>query len=270
MTLFSRTFHVAALVTGLGLVPTLVAAKPASPTAKAQRATIAAAYGQLPLAFEANHGQHPQPVDFLARGPNYTLWLTPTEAVFSLRNATTDTPTTVRMQLVDSNPSAVARGERKLPGIVNHAIGSDATKWRTASTFAEVRYDDVYPGIDVVYYGKQRQLEYDFVVAPGSSPDRIALAFTGVDRMRIEADGSLVLTQPGGDLRWAPPVLYQRIGGTRRPVTGAYRIVEGKVGFAVGKYDRSRPLVIDPVLYSTFIGGSLNDRADAIVIDSEN
>jgi hypothetical protein len=244
------------------------------------RAEVPEAYGRLPLAFEANRGQHAAAVDFLARGTGYGLWLTPTEAVFALGAPGSETPVhTVRMQLQGSNPRAVARGEDRLPGLANYMIGNDPARWRrNVPTFRAVRYPSVYPGVDLVYYGNQRRLEYDFVVEPGSDPSVIALRFAGVDAMSLAPDGGLSLRLAGRELRWEPPVLYQTVAGQRQAVSGAYRLIPpggetgapAAVGFTVAAYDPGLPLVIDPVLaYSTFLGGEDNDRAYSVAVDSE-
>src|SRR5262249_46456329 len=146
-------------------------------------------YGQLPLSFETNHGQTDPRVKFLSHGPGYALFLTDTEAVLTLREPgeTAKNPldfglptflphprTVIRMQLVDANPTPQLVGTEQLPGKVNYLRGSDPTQWHTnIPTYGTVRSQDVYPGIDLVYYGQQRQLEYDFIVAPGSAPSTI-------------------------------------------------------------------------------------------------
>ncbi len=221
----------------------------------------------LPLTFEANRGHEPPEVDFSARGDGYKLWLTRSEAVLAVRGATA--PVIVRMGVAGVAATASARGDQRLPGVVNRVSGNDRRQWTSAPTFGAVRYQGVYPGIDLVYYGNQRQLEYDFVVAPGADPGQIALAFTGA-RPRLEADGSLVLAHAEGELRFAAPVLYQRFLGVRLPVAGAFTVDGDRVGFTVGAYDRHRALVIDPILtYSSFVGGTDNDRGDAITVDNQ-
>ena len=236
-------------------------------TSVAHAADAPSTRSRLPLTFEANRGHEPADVDFSVRGDGYKLWLTRSEAVLAVRGATA--PVIVRMGVAGVAPTASARGEERLPGVVNHVVGGDPRQWTTAPTFAAVRYHGVYPGIDLVYYGNQRQLEYDFVVAPGADPGQIALAFTGA-QPRLAPDGSLVLTHAEGELRFAKPILYQRFLGLRLPVAGGFVVDGDRVTFTVGSYDRHRPLVIDPILtYSTFVGGTDNDRGDAIAVDNQ-
>src|SRR5262249_4266209 len=144
----------------------------------------------------------------------------------------------------------------------NYLIGNDPTQWHTdVASYSKVKYRAAYPGIDLVYYGNQRQLEYDYVVAPGADPGAIHLAFDGTQRVTLDGDGNLVLHTAGGDVVEHAPVVYQELGGIRQAVGGQYMLGnDGQVGFAVGAYDHSRPLVIDPVLsYSTYLGGSNTD-----------
>jgi hypothetical protein len=154
---------------------------------------IAEAYGRRPLGFEANHGQTgvgAQDVQFVSRGAGYTLFLRSTEAVLRLRN----TPHELRMKLVDSNPTPRVSQENELPGKSNYIIGSDRRNWHTqVPRYGKVKYQDVYPGVDLVYYGNQQQLEYDFIVAPGADPDAIELAFEGARNIRVDAGGDLVV-----------------------------------------------------------------------------
>ncbi|HEX7176663.1 MAG TPA: SBBP repeat-containing protein [Pyrinomonadaceae bacterium] len=262
---------------------------------------VSETYGQIPLSFEANRGQTDESVNFLARGAGYTLFLKPTEAVFTLtrrggapgavsaeqsmpdastptaRNvgapdtAGTERPAVLRMKLVGADARASVEGAEELAGRVNYFNGNDPAKWRTdVPTFGRVRYPEVYPGIDVVYYGNQRQLEYDFVVAPGVDARSIALEFDGADKLEVDAAGDLLLTLGEEVIRQPKPLVYQEVAGARREVAGGYALEEGgRVRFALGEYDARLPLVIDPVLvYSTYLGGSNTDLARAIAVDS--
>lgn len=261
-------------------------------------------YGELPLIFEANQGQTDARVDFLSRGRGYTLFLTPTEAVISLVLPESGqgmgpeistafsasgplappvppaTPaidarrrvTTLRMKLLGANAQSGKVGLEELPGKVNHFLGSDSATWRSnVATYAKVGYRDVYPGVDLVYYGNQRRLEYDFVVAPGADPEAITLSFEGVDRLDVDARGDLVLRTAGQPvLRLQRPLIYQDIDGVRQTVSGAYAI-EGthRVSFLIGAYDTAKPLVIDPVFaYATHLGGGAGDTGYAIAVDA--
>jgi hypothetical protein len=228
-----------------------------------------AAYGQLPLTFESNLGQTDQRVRFLARGHRYSLFLTATEAVLSL-SAGECVPAVVRMSLAGANAHPQLAGLDRQPGLSHYFIGDDPARWqRNVPSYASVRYAAVYPGIDLIYHGNNRQLEYDFAVAPGADPKRIAFTFDGVRKISVDADGNLVLATSGGDIVQHRPLVYQDIDGQRVSVDGAYRLLgEHRVGFQVASYDRSRALIIDPVLvYATYLGGSSNDIARAIAVD---
>jgi hypothetical protein len=158
-------------------------------------ARAAEAYGKLPLQFEENEGQTDARVRFISRGANFTLFLTSTDAVLSLPSADGAGATALRMRLAGANVRAALNGEEQLPGRVNYFEGSDSSRWHAnVATFGKVRYANVYEGVDLVYYGNQRQLEYDFHLAPGADTRRIALRFDGARRARIDASGDLVLT----------------------------------------------------------------------------
>lgn len=232
-------------------------------------------YGHLPLIFEPNQGQTDAHVRFLARGSGYSLFLTAQEAVLALLHSSVDsrhpnvTTSAVSMKLVGTASPRDPAAEIQLPGRSNYFIGSDPAKWhRDIPQFARVRYRDVYPGIDLVYYGNQGRLEYDFEVAPGGDPTQVALRFQGIQRPRIDAHGDLVLTDGGSGLRLQSPRVYQKVGAEERPVTGRFELrgqEKDEVGFQIGAYDRSRELIIDPVLiYSTYLGGSGNEACSII------
>jgi hypothetical protein len=249
------------------------------------KATIQTAYGALPLSFEANQGQSDAQVKFLSHNRGYSLSLTPTEAVITLQppsgskerekgrigerekeegstsQSANSTPqsTVLRLQLVGANPHTAVSGVEELPGRVNYISGQDSTQWHTnVPTYAKVKYEGVYPGVDLIYYGNdQGRLEYDFQVAPGVDPTRIRLKFAGVDTLAVDSAGDLVLRAAGSEIRQQRPFIYQEVAGVRQTVSGGYVITGAhEVGFAVGAYDARRPLVIDPVIvYSTFLGG---------------
>ena len=222
-----------------------------------------------PLTFEPNRGQTDARVDFLARGESYTLFVTPTEAVFALSRPDRSV---MRMQLVDSARDARVQGLDELPGKVNYFRGNDSAQWRVnVPTYKSVKYTAVYPGIDLVYYGQPQQLEYDFIVAAGADPSAIKLAFTGIDDADVDARGDLVLQTAGGPMRFQRPVIYQTDGARRHSIEGGYvRMSSHEIGFRVSDYDRTRPLIIDPVLnYSTYLGGRGEDSAEGIALDDE-
>jgi len=245
-------------------------------------------YGKLPLYFEANRGQTDEQVRFLARGSRSTIFLTPSEAVLAFTDREQPAKgrsqgarfgseaggqvirTVLRMTLIGANPEPAVVGTEELPGKANYFIGSDPANWRTdVPTYAKVRYKDVYPGIDLIYYGNQRQLEYDFVVSPGADPTRIRLGFQGADKLEVDAQSDLVVHTATGVSRHRKPVIYQEVDGAHREIAGGY-VLEGarRVGFRVAAYDARRPLIIDPALfYSTYLGGSAVDHASQIAVD---
>ena len=253
---------------------------------------VEAAYGNLPLSFEPNRGQTDRRVKFISRAGNHTLWLTKDEAVLALRRplrlshnghegVAADTagvkrnvdaaPAMLRMKFLGANPNAAVVGETKQPGTVNYFIGKPE-QWRTKiPTYARVRYRNIYPGIDLVFYGNNRELEYDLVVAPGTDPEQIKLGISGAESLRIDGNGNLVLQTVAGDLIEQKPRIYQRRGRKIVPVVGEYLVTaENEVGFRLDAYDHRAAVVIDPVLrYSTFLGGSEFDAASAIAVDSQ-
>jgi uncharacterized protein (TIGR03437 family) len=219
---------------------------------------------KLPLSFEANRGQTDSQVKFLSRGNGFNLFLTATEAVIRDPHSAV-----LRMKLVNANPASQIEGLDELPGKSNYFIGSDPQQWRACVTnYAKVKYREVYPGVDLVYYGHERQLEYDFVLSPGADPKQIKLAFDGAERMRIDGGGDLMLGTAAGEARQHRPVIYQEANGDRRSVDGRYVLLgQNEVGFEIGEYDAGRPLVIDPVLsYATYLGGSANDGINALAV----
>ncbi len=237
------------------------------------------AYGKLPLSFEANHGQTDQRVHFLSRGQGYGLFLTRTEAVLALRHTESAQSTTrnpqaavLRMKLAGANPAPAVEGQDELPGKSNYFAGSNPQKWISdVPTYAKVLYREVYEGVDLIYYGNQRQLEYDFRVAPHVDPQIIKLKFEGVDRLEVSEGGDLLLHVAGGQVRQLKPVVYQtEATGARQQIAGQYVLSgEDEVGFRLGAYDPARPLVIDPVLaYATYLGGNGFDQGYGITVDS--
>src|SRR5262249_4430855 len=215
-----------------------------------------------PLAFEANRGQAEEPVKYLARGAGFNVFLTPTEAVVALSDGRSR-PAVLRVRPMGASAEARLSAEADLPGVVNYATVARGGQPVTVPTYARVRYADLYPGVDLVYYGRPRHLEYDFAVRPHADPGQIALTFDGAERVEVDASGDLVLHTAAGELRQPRPVVYQEIDGDRRAVTGGYAIDrEGRVRIQLGAYDASRTLIIDPVLaYSTYLGGS-KEEAD--------
>ncbi|MBI3697828.1 MAG: SBBP repeat-containing protein [Acidobacteria bacterium] len=233
--------------------------------AQAGAAPARARFGNLPLSFERNRGQAGPGVEFVARGIGYRVFLSAGGMTVAVEN------TSLRMGLVGASATARAEGLDPLPGTSNYFTGTDPARWRTGiPTYRRVRFRDVYPGIELVYYGRQGRVEYDFVVGPGADTGRIELLFEGADGVEIGSAGDLVFRTPGGELRQHRPQVYQHSGGARRPVAGKYRLTgKNRVRFEVESYDRGRALVIDPVLsYSTYLGGSESDSGYGIAVDT--
>ena len=282
------------------------AGREASAVAKPQAVR---AYGQLPLSFEANQGQSDQRVKFLSHGRGYSLFLTGDEAVLALKKPVASTardrklkpavpsaeaPAVVRMKLVGANGAAKVTGLGELPGKSNYFIGNDPEKWRTnVPNYAKVKYTGVYPGVDLVYYGNQRQLEYDFVVQPGADPRQIALQLVApassqdaakakMAALRIDKNGDLVVAAEGGEVIFHKPVVYQPTTDNgqwtkqekqrtkdKHFVAGNYLLKDDRLTFEIARYDKTRPLVIDPTLaYSTYLGDCCHGDTDsAITVD---
>lgn len=237
----------------------------------------------LPLRFEPNQGQaNLDPADrrvqFLARGSGYSLLLGSEGAVLQLFSQdqskhNVSRPATrvesLEMKLAGANPNPSLTGAGLLPGKSHYLLGNDPAKWRRGiPQFAGVRYAGVYPGIDLVFYGNEGRLEYDFQVAPGSDPAKAELEFDGAQRLELK-DGALVIHTKTCSVRLEAPGVYQQIEGRRQPVPASFVLRGGKrAGFAVGAYDHSRGLIIDPVLvFSTYFGGSGNELASSVAVD---
>jgi hypothetical protein len=251
----------------------------ASPASTGQ---LLQAYGQLPLSFEANQGQTAAPVNYLTRGDGYTLFLTPSQAVLELQKPApraaggSSTPQsaatqTLSMRLVGASPTSTVVGLDRQAGVSNYLLGNDPSRWVTnVPNFGRVECQNLYAGINLIYYGNgQTRLEYDFDVAPGANAGAIRLAFQGARAMAVDGQGNLVLHLAGGDMIEQAPVAYQTIDGVRQSVSCRYLVgANGQVRFALGAYNTSRALVIDPVLsYSTYLGGSGAESGPAVAVD---
>jgi beta-propeller repeat-containing protein len=242
-------------------------------------------FSKLALAFEANEDQGEPGIGFVARGRGYSLQVSASGAAVSLieppsRKDPVDSFSSpagdarqdvvaLRMNLAGANPVAGGSALERLRGRINYFLGTDSQDWRSdIPTFAKVRYDDVYPGIDLVYYGNQRQLEYDFIVTPSGDPKAIKIEFEGADDLTVDPVGDLLLRRAGTTvLRLQKPSVYQDTSEGRRQIAAAYDLNGGQVSFQIGEYDVARPLVIDPVLhYATRLGGSDADAAYAIAV----
>jgi hypothetical protein len=241
---------------------------------------------QQPLIFETNRGQAGADVKFVGRANNLGLILKTNEAVFALRstepmrprhgsakpaNAVVSPSHLLSMKLDGSNPAPLIFGQEPQEVRANYFIGNDPAKWiRGVDTYSRVQYSDVYDGIDLVFYANERRLEYDFTVAPGADPREINVRFDGAENLELNSEGALILHTAAGELRHERPVAYQERNGSRSDVHVAFKQLDaGAIGFEVGAYDPSRPLVIDPILvYSTYVGGTNDDFARGIVVDA--
>ncbi len=267
----------------LFLSPRMEAQVPATTNAT-RKGRVPSSYTGLPLTFEQNKGQTQFPVKFLSRGRGYTAFLTADGMVLSLRPvpgaARPTVPAakpghpsnaTLQFKLVGSAANPIIVGEELQPGRVNYFIGNDPRKWHTnVATYARVRYHNVYPGIDLVYYGNHKQLEYDFALAPGANPNQIQFEIKGARSVSIDANGDLILNTGTGELHFQSPVVYQQSNGSRVPVQGGYVLQDSThVGFQLAALDAAKTTVIDPALvYATYLGGSGDDQPTGIAVDS--
>jgi uncharacterized protein (TIGR03437 family) len=226
---------------------------------------------KLPLRFEANRGQGGTSASFLARGPNYTLTLSAEGSSLSWVDTARGRGARIHMRLAGARPGVRLEGADPLATRTSYFRGSDPASWLAdVPVYGRVNYGEVYPGVGLTFYGKNGALEYDFVVQPGADPGKIRLQVGGARRVRLDSNGNLVLSTEAGDVRWEKPEVYQTASGARRPVAGRFRLAgRNTVAFVLGPYDRSRALVIDPVLsFATYFGASGNDAARAVAADS--
>ena len=239
---------------------------------------IAENYGKLPMQFEPNVGQTDDQVKFIARGNNYSLFLTGDEAVLSLRKIDDKKPAAeavVRMRVEGADPSARSEGLDASSSRTNYFIGSDPSNWYAdVPNYAKVKYNEVLPGIDTVYYGNGQQLEYDFIVRSGSDPNSIKLKFDGIKAAKVDAkSGDLVLETGAGEIRQLKPVVYQNNEEGRAEIAAAYHVDESDndltVSFKIADYDLNKDLVIDPILaYGSYLGGGAFDEGRSIAVDA--
>ena len=225
----------------------------------------------LPLQFEENRGQAEAEYDFLSRGHGCSVLLRSDEARIIF--ATSKGTLAAGLKFEGANPKVKGVGLEPLPGKVNYYKGNDESKWLTAvPTNARVKYEGVYQGVDVVYYGNQRRLEYDFVVAAHADPKAICWNAKGVDALKLSKEGNLILTIGGRDMEIKKPVAYQTENGTRKPVEASYQISGKQIRFALNSYDSNKELVIDPIvqfIYSTFLGGQDGDSVSSVAVDAQ-
>jgi beta-propeller repeat-containing protein len=247
---------------------------------------IATNFANRPLSFEPNQGQTDKQVKFLSRNSHYNLFLTSNEAVFTLpvrsvgtgqgaaqtrkKFANLESEAVLRMKIRGANAGAKITADDLVSGHTNYLIGRDSSKWvRDIPQYARVNYSGVYPNIDLAFYGKQRQLEFDFIVKPGADPAAIALGIEGAKKIATETSGDLVLSSAAGDLLLHKPVAYQKQGDSLQPVDAKFVVKGTEVALAIGPYDHNRELVIDPAVgYGTYVGAGSEDTGSAIAVDS--
>jgi uncharacterized repeat protein (TIGR01451 family) len=276
---FALLLTIAVLAIGLGsnagfsqaTVSSSLPAFPAPTTSHLAATPKSLSLARLPLIFEPNEGQTATQVKFLAHGAGYGVFLTKDSLVLSMPRSGSGVHSrtkrdVIRMALEGANKNAAVLGSRQLPGRSNYFIGSSPAQWhRDIPQFVRVSYENVYPGIDLVYYGNQGRLEYDFEVAPGAEAKQIALRFEISRKLKLDSQGNLLL---GGSARLEAPRIYQKFEEEERPVTGRFVLRDNRVSFEIGDYDRSRALIIDPTLvggFSTFLGGSADEACSVIL-----
>jgi hypothetical protein len=238
--------------------------------------------GKLPLIFEPNQGQSDSSIKFLAHGAGYGLFLDSTSAILALQTAPVSRTSSareqiVRMSLFGANTNAKLSGTSPLPGKSNYFVGGDRSRWRTGvPQYAGVRYENVYPGIDLVFYGNQGHLEYDFRVAPGSDPSRAQLQFDGAAKLQLAGGDLLVQDKAKGGpnsaiLRLKAPQIYQSAADGKKSIDGRFILLaDNRVGFEIGSYDRQRELVIDPALdFSSYFGAIDAGSIAAVAVNGD-
>ena len=223
-------------------------------------------YNLLPVQFEANVGQAKKNVDFIGRGLHHSLEL---GAGGAWIGGTGENARSVQLRLLGSNPSARPEGVKHLSTDIDYYLGSDPSKWlRHVPAFERVRYGQTWPGIDVVYYGTQSRLEYDFVVRPGADPGLIRLGFSGIQSLKLDESGDLLVDTGSDVLKQHKPRVYQKTATGVQEIAGRYVLENGTVGFALGKYDNGKDLVIDPVLVYTKIIDIRATSGNAVTLDA--
>src|SRR5579863_4008278 len=257
-----------------------LAAVPASQTQEPPNNPAGMTLARLPLTFEPNQGQSGPQVRFLSRGKGYTAFLTGSGMVLGLRTpaanpdylkSTQQPGAELEFNLLGAANNPTAIGEDQQPGRVNYFLGSDPAKWHTnIPTYGSVRYKNIYPGIDLRYYGNHRQLEFDFVVQPGSDPSAIQVELKGASQIELGSNGTLTLRLGSQQVQFQCPRIYQEVNHQRVAINGGYVMTDAThLAFQVASFDAKQPLIIDPVLvYSTYLGGSGITQATGIAVDN--
>ena len=236
----------------------------------ASAATPSPTRAVIPLHFEANQGQTDARVQFIARAGEHAVYLGRGEAFIALDESSHSTRF-VRLSFPGANADAAGTGVEKFAGRVNYLLGNDPAGWHTGiPAYGKVEYPQVYPGVDLVFHGRQQQLEYDFVVAPGANAGVITIRLDGADRIQLDAQGDLLIHAGTQQFRQHAPKAWQKSGGFHVAVPVRYAFKDARtVTFTLGAYDHARELIIDPVIsYSTYIGGSGRDRAWTVAVDA--
>jgi Beta-propeller repeat len=236
----------------------------------------------LPLLFEANLGQASAEADFIAHGPGYNLFLSPKRMTLALedggafkggQNAVHDA---IAIEMLDSDQHCQPRGAEELSSKINYILGKDPANWQIGvRTYGKVKYENLYAGIDLVFYGTAEHIEYDFIVHPGADTSKIRFSLKSEGSAVIEEDGALALATKAGTIRFRAPLVYQEAASGKQSRQGHFLLAKPQgsgeriVSFEVASYDHSKPLIIDPVLdYSTYLGGSAYDWAGAVAVDN--
>ena len=221
--------------------------------------------GDLPLSFEPTPGKSKSEVSYLTRSGSYNLFLGSGESVLVGKGTSP-----LRTKLVGSDPAARMVPEGAQTSVTNYFVGNDPNRWRTSvPNFEKVRYVAIYPGIDLVYYGHEGNVEYDWILSPRADSRQIRMVFEGADRLRIDNKGDLVIKVGKNEYRQRKPVVYQEVGGKRIEIAGAWNLRAKEGSFRLGPYDHEKPLTIDPTLaYATYLGGTGTDYAYAVAVDS--
>ncbi len=259
-------FCTALLTAATILAPLSTMAEKAQDPAAAKRAAVAA-FAKLPLSFEPTESS----ARFVARSGNYSVSVGAHESSVVIADAKSSKHQTLHFAFENANAAAPLQAIEPLPGVTNYYLGRDSSKWRLGvKSYGKLRAERVYPGVDVIYYGDHRRLEFDFMVAPKADPTAIALSFSGMDKLYKDAGGDLVAEVGGKPVRFAKPYAYQNVGGKSKTVAADYELAEGgKVRLHIGEYDHNTELIVDPVVsYATYLGGNAFDAGNAIAVDS--